>query len=130
MIRPGAMLKEVLRHILKKPATELYPFVKTEKPPKFRGKLKFFYEKCIGCKICMKDCPSNAIIINKVGEKMFDCEVRLDKCVYCGQCVLSCPKQALEMTKDFELADTDRKRLKVTYHASARPENTDKKPTE
>ncbi len=120
-IRPGAMLKEILNHVGRKPATENYPFVKTEKPDKFRGKLKFYPEKCIGCKICMKDCPSNAITINKVGDKMFECEVRLDKCVYCGQCVLSCPKQALEMTKDFELAGLDRSKLRVLYKNESQP---------
>jgi Formate hydrogenlyase subunit 6/NADH:ubiquinone oxidoreductase 23 kD subunit (chain I) len=69
MKKPGRMSSEVLKAVLKKPATVLYPFVKVEKPEKFRGKLKFHAEKCIGCKICMKDCPANAITINKIGEK-------------------------------------------------------------
>lgn len=115
------MLKEVLSHVAKKPATELYPFEKKEKPDKFRGKLKFYPEKCIGCLLCMKDCPSDAITITKVGEKKFECEIRLDKCIYCGQCVLSCPKQALEMTKDFELAGLDRKKLRVTFKNETKP---------
>ena len=114
-IRPGAMLREILNHVARKPATERYPFVKKEKCDKFRGKLKFYPEKCIGCKICMKDCPANALTITKTGDKQFECEVRLDKCVYCGQCVLSCPKAALEMTKDFELAGLDRSKLRITY---------------
>lgn len=124
-IRPGAMLKEILNHVARKPATELYPFVKTEKPDKFRGKLKFYPEKCIGCKICMKDCPANAITITKIADKVFECEVRLDRCIYCGQCVLSCPKAALEMTKDFELAGLDRSKLKVTYKNEEKPATTE-----
>lgn len=114
MIRPGKMIKQVLNSIFKKPATTRYPFVKFEMPDKFRGKLKFYPERCIGCKLCMRDCPSNAINIKKVGEKQFEAQIDLGKCIYCGQCVDSCLKKALEMTKEFELASLNRDTLKVT----------------
>lgn len=133
MKKPGKMISEVLKSVLKKPATEQYPFVKTEKPAKFRGKLKFDAAKCIGCKICMKDCPANAITINKVGEKQFEAVIDLDKCIYCAQCVDSCPKKALEASKEFELAQLDKKKLKVKINVEpeSQPEpkkDTDKQP--
>ena len=117
MIRPGKMLKQVISSLFKKPATMLYPFQKTPMPDKFRGKLIFHPEKCIGCKLCMKDCPSNAINIKKVGEKSFVAEIDLAKCIYCAQCVDSCMKKALEASKEFELAALDRGKLKVTLGA-------------
>ncbi|MHB9020155.1 MAG: 4Fe-4S dicluster domain-containing protein, partial [Minisyncoccota bacterium] len=84
---------------------------------------------CIGCKICMKDCPSNAITINKVGDKQFEAVIDLDKCVYCAQCVDSCPKKALESTKEFELAQLDKNKLKVKINVEPEPEkDTEKKP--
>ena len=115
--KPGAMLKQLLDSVHKKPATENYPFIKSIPISKSRGKINFYPDKCIGCKICMKDCPSNAITINKVGEKQFECVVDLAKCIYCAQCVDSCPKKALEATEEFELAQLDRSKLKITYHA-------------
>jgi len=115
MKRPGKMMSQVLRSIFKRPATTKYPFVKSGMPEKFRGKLKFYPERCIGCKLCMKDCPSNAINIKKVGEKQFECEIDLGKCIYCAQCVDSCMKKALESTREFELASLDREKLKVTF---------------
>jgi formate hydrogenlyase subunit 6/NADH:ubiquinone oxidoreductase subunit I len=127
MKKPGKMIAEVLAHVLKKPATENYPFTKTPKPDKFRGKLMFHAEKCIGCKICMKDCPSNAITINKVGDKQFEAILDLDKCIYCAQCVDSCPKKALETSKEFELATLDRSKLKVKINVPVEPENDTKK---
>lgn len=119
MIRPGKMMQQVLRSLFKKPATINYPLVKTDMPDKFRGKLIFHPEKCIGCKLCMRDCPANAIQIKKVGDK-FEAEIDLGKCIYCGQCVDSCMKKALEMTKEFELASLERKNLKVTLNDAAK----------
>jgi formate hydrogenlyase subunit 6/NADH:ubiquinone oxidoreductase subunit I len=117
MIRPGKMIKQVLQSLFKKPATINYPFVKVEMPDKFRGKLKFYPERCICCKLCMRDCPSNAIVIKKVGEKRFEAEIDLAKCVYCAQCVDSCPKGALESTKNFELANLKSDKLKLVFSA-------------
>lgn len=122
--RPGKMTCEVLKASIKKPATVRYPYVKIEMPPKFRGKLKFYSDRCIGCKACMRDCPSNAIKITKVGDKRFEAEIILDKCLYCAQCVDSCIKKALESTPEFELAKTDRRELKVIFHAPP-PKATD-----
>jgi formate hydrogenlyase subunit 6/NADH:ubiquinone oxidoreductase subunit I len=117
MKKPGKMLSETVRHVLKKPATVRYPYVKVEMPAKFRGKIKFDPEKCIGCKACMRDCPARAITIIKVGDKKFDAEFRNDRCIFCAQCVDTCPKQALEATVEFELAAFDRKNLVTHFHA-------------
>ena len=116
MIRPGKMIKQVLESIFKKPATTLYPFIKDKVPASYRGKIKFYPERCIGCKLCMRDCPSGAINIKKVGEKRFEAEIDLGKCIYCAQCVDSCVKKALEATNEFELAVLDKTKLKVTFH--------------
>jgi formate hydrogenlyase subunit 6/NADH:ubiquinone oxidoreductase subunit I len=124
---PGKMAKEVLRHSVKAPATHNYPYDKPDMPENFRGKIIFDTDKCIGCKICVKDCPAIAIKITTVGEKKFEAEFYLDRCIYCAQCVDSCPKDALMNTKEYELAEIDRKRHRVTFHAKSN-ENAEKKP--
>ena len=117
MIKPGRMLGEVLAHLGAKPATIRYPFEPAQVQAGLRGKIKFLAVKCIGCKICMKDCPADAITINKIGDKRFECVLDLDKCIYCAQCVDSCPKKALEVTTEFELAQLDKGKLRFVFHA-------------
>lgn len=117
MKNPGRMIIEVLKSLFKKPATVLYPAVKSRPSKTLRGKLKFYQEKCIGCKICERDCPADAIKVRKIGEKLFEVELDMAKCIYCAQCVDSCPKDALDYTDNFELAGLDKNKLKVLLDA-------------
>jgi len=119
MRRPGKMIKLVLSQLFQKPATNLYPAEKLDMPEKFRGKLKFYSEKCIGCKLCMRDCPTDAIVIVKTPESKLEAHIDLAKCIYCAQCVDVCPKKALESTKDIELAQLDRQKLKIVFNAES-----------
>jgi formate hydrogenlyase subunit 6/NADH:ubiquinone oxidoreductase subunit I len=82
-------------------------------PENYRGKLEFDASKCVGCNLCVKDCPAHAIEIEKTGEKQFKAIVYLDRCIYCGQCTDSCNRKALKCTKCFELAQLKRDKLKV-----------------
>lgn len=112
---PGKMIKEVVLSFFKKPITIRYPFVKAELPEGFRGEIKFDPKKCVGCELCMRDCPSGALTIRQVGEREFEAEIDLGKCIYCGQCVDSCVKKALYNTNVFELAELDNKKLKIIF---------------
>lgn len=126
MIKPGKIAGLLLSSLFKKPATLDYPAQPSGMPEGFRGKLKFNAKACIGCKFCMRDCPSNAIVIKKVGEKHFEAEIDIAKCIYCAQCVDSCPKKALEATGEFELAHLDKMKLKVVFNADTDDDTAEK----
>lgn len=114
------MIKQVLQSFAKKPATTRYPYESSGMPKNFRGKIKFSSSRCIGCKLCMRDCPSGAITVNKIGEGQFEAEFDLAKCIYCAQCVDSCLKKALEYTEEFELAQLNREKLKIKIDAESK----------
>ena len=121
MMHLGKMLGQVLHSAGRKPATVLYPFEPAYVPDRFRGRLEFFPEKCIGCKMCVRDCPAWAIGINKVADKQFEAVIAVDRCIACGQCVDSCPKDALALTTDFELAQVDHAKLRTVTRAKPSP---------
>lgn len=113
MTAPGKMFSQAVKSLFKKPATINYPAQKANFPAGFRGKLTFDPSVCVGCKLCMKDCPSHAIEILPGEEGKFRAVVHLDKCIYCGQCTDSCRKGALRCTTEFELAAYERGSLTV-----------------
>ena len=113
----GTMVESVLGSLFKKPATIRYPFEKFQMPKDFRGQPKFRSELCTGCRLCIRDCPSQAITITKIGEKKFEASIDLGKCVYCAQCAETCPRKVIDITTDFELTQLERGKLKVIFHA-------------
>jgi hydrogenase-4 component H len=106
------MVKEVLSHLLIKPATCKYPFVKCEVPEGFRGKQVFDINLCVSCGLCSRDCPAQAIEMVEVNGKRRPL-IHLDQCIFCYQCAESCPRNAIKSSKLFELATTNKSDLVV-----------------
>ena len=69
---------------------------------RFRGKLNYDRAKCIGCGLCQKVCPANAISRDPdEAKKMI---FHADRCCFCAQCNDICPVQALTMGTEFAFA--------------------------
>ena len=127
--RISPIFKRVASHIFTKPATTKYPFVKPTLPLDSRGQPVYEIKSCnvvdIGtgkkgltmdvrsivganCRVCVRDCPANAIEIVEVEGGRKRPQINLNKCVFCHQCVESCPREAIKSSDLYELATTDK----------------------
>jgi formate hydrogenlyase subunit 6/NADH:ubiquinone oxidoreductase subunit I len=103
----GAMLSDVTTSLFKHPVTERYPFERREAPQRLRGLLCWDATECVGCGLCAKDCPANAIEVTIIDRKAkkFVLAYHADRCTFCAQCVHSCRQGCLEMSnQEWELA--------------------------
>jgi formate hydrogenlyase subunit 6/NADH:ubiquinone oxidoreductase subunit I len=122
-----AMLPQVFAQMFKKPFTNRFPAKYTpssttqfledvkkgkttmippiDTPKGFRGKIQYDKEKCIGCQLCIKVCPSGAIEFKPEEKKI---KIYLARCTFCSQCNDICPVNCLSMSNEFLLADTDK----------------------
>ena len=114
----GSMFSDIFKSFFKKPMTEKYPFVRKDAPENLRGKLVWDPEKCTGCQLCVKDCPSSALellVVDRVNKK-FVMRYNVDRCTFCSQCVESCRSGCIEMSDEmWELASITKEPFEVTY---------------
>lgn len=112
--RPGRIAGDALKHFFKKPATVAYPVGELQIDANYRGKLLYDSSTCIGCNICVRDCPASAIKVKNIGtkeDKKFEFTLNLAHCIFCCQCVDSCPKKSLSFSPDIELGSLSMEEL-------------------
>ncbi len=106
-------LKEAIRALSKGPYTSKFP-LKGHMPPKtFRGKPKFYEDKCVGCGACFEICPAEAITLEDIvnnGKATRRLTHYADLCIFCGQCQANCiTQEGIVLSQDYDLAVFERK---------------------
>lgn len=112
--------------VLRKKYTIMYPEQKRNYSQRFRG-MHFISvdenktENCTACYLCETVCPAECIhIIAEEREDQADVygvakekkplsfDIDALRCCFCGFCEEACPKDAIKLSRNYELAVTDR----------------------
>jgi len=114
-------LKQTLKSSRHRPNTVQYPWEKLVLPDVYRGRPGLRFEKCIGCGICMRMCPTRCIDLLEVDDikheegkppaKVKRPRVNVGRCMMCGYCAEYCPTDAMIVTPEYELASYTREEM-------------------
>ena len=121
------LVPELLKQLFRRPATNPFPsrylppsvtgfLVKVSRgeatinppvpvPPRYRGKIVYDRESCIGRQLCLKVCPAHAIEFLPETKRV---RIYITQCIFCSQCNDICPKDSLNMSPEFLLATENR----------------------
>lgn len=98
-------VKTGLKYLVAKPRmTLMYPDEMIDLPDGYRGMIVLNRKKCIGCWMCARICPANAIKMHKVEGKKRNPGINYQRCIFCGFCVDICPVGALSTSKVHDIA--------------------------
>jgi len=94
------ILNAVIEAITNPPETVDYPFGELKLPDVFRGAIVINPEKCSGCGLCVRDCPADALVLNKESREEYTLLHYPARCAYCGQCEDSCRRGAISLSNN------------------------------
>ena len=118
----GGMLRDVLTSLVHHPVTERYPFERQPVPSRLRGEVLWDAAKCIGCGLCVKNCPAEALQLYVLDRKAkrFVMRYHVDRCLFCAQCANTCPRGALSLSdQQWELAALSKEPFDVYWGEDA-----------
>lgn len=104
----------VLKNLLSKSSTRMYPAEVRKAFEKYRGELFNDIDSCIFCKKCQMKCPSQCITVSKdkeAGTGKWVCDPFA--CVYCGICVDACPTNSLYMKPKHRSPATEKQLIEM-----------------
>jgi Ni,Fe-hydrogenase III small subunit/ferredoxin len=104
-------------------ATADYPNISPHLAKQFRGCPEFDLEIWRDARPATEACPTGAIALHD-SDGVRQVTVDYGRCIFCGECEAASPDGAVRMTRNFELAATDRRDLVHTAEYSLHSDGT------
>src|ERR1039457_2578490 len=103
--------------------TANYPAEPAQISDRFRGRPSFDFDKWKDARPAAEICPTGAISLSDKGDSR---KVTVDYglCVFCGLCAEASSDQAVRITREFELATSDRRSLVLTAEYKLNADHT------
>ena len=112
-------LSLTFRALFRPKFTMQYPEEKFIPPASYRGRPVLVQEgngeeRCVACGLCSRVCPALAIEVQAAETERekerypVKFEINMLRCIFCGFCEEVCPEEAIIMSKDYELAFSNR----------------------
>ena len=110
-------VKEAVKQLFSKTSCDMYPAVPSEAAPRYRGRIVYHADKCIGCGMCERVCAGGAI--SRTTEKVEEGDkitltFNLGSCTFCSHCADFCSRDAIEFTGDYHMVATQEEDLLVS----------------
>lgn len=108
------VVKEILRTFFAPPTTIELPSEEELQlfHENYRGRLEGDSTKCVGCAICARICPIEALSLERDqredGEKIYELHYDFSRCAFCGLCVDNCPHDAIHFINNYVHAITNK----------------------
>ena len=102
-------VKEAVSQLFSKPSCAMYPAVPSEAAERYRGRIAYHADKCIGCGMCERVCAGGAITrtVEKLEEgDRITLTFDLGSCTFCATCADFCSTKAIEFTQDYHMIAT------------------------
>ena len=103
------LLPNIAEALFSKPETIAYPAVSQRSSVSYRGSVRIIDENCVGCGLCVRDCPAAALVLEKDLKQIFRLIHFRDRCTSCGQCELSCKFNSIYLDNTYQEASAERK---------------------
>lgn len=98
--------KTIIKNLFSKPVTQNYPMEAAEYPEGSRGHIDIVIDECISCGLCVRNCPTRCLSVDK---KAGTWTINRFDCIACGYCTIKCPKKCLHLNKGYQEPSSQKK---------------------